>query len=91
MGAFFRRLFILSFAFVVCGALGSGAFYFWAAGRVVDHRSYNRRSRQWVESWTYDDMKHYLYVAFLISGALGAAGTFRLILKSDSDQTDLSD
>lgn len=80
---FFRRLFILGFAFMIFGAAGSALFYCWAAGMPFSY------SRRWVVNWDYAELKHNLLIAFIISGGLGAASTLNLMAKSDSNDTDI--
>jgi len=86
-----RRFLILTFAFLVAGAFGSGFFFLWAAGKTVSHRTHDRWARRWVENLSREQLRHYLYIAFLVSGTLGAASTMRLIVKSDLNDTSLDD
>ena len=85
----FRRLFILCFAFVIFGAAGSALFYYWSAGMAVSYKAHNRAAKRWVNSWDYAELKRNLLIAFIVSGGLGAASTFNLMAKSDSNDTDI--
>ncbi len=78
-----RRCLILAFFFIIGGALGAGGFYLWASGAAFSH---HRRVRVWVNSLSYEDLRHWMRMAFVAGGAISALSIAVLIVQSDRDE-----